>query len=70
MQTAETIEPEEYTYVFFDKVTGAKQIILAHDSELATLKAKRLNKNLTFYLEGINRGGDNGYRGTSQRSFT
>lgn len=39
-----------YSYTFTDKITGKDRTVKASDSELATLRAWKINPNLTFKI--------------------
>ncbi len=41
-------DANEYDYPFIDKVTGKRQLVQASDAKLATLRAWKINPNLTF----------------------
>lgn len=45
----------EYPFKFVDKTTGKKQVVFAGDAELATLRAWKINPNLTFDVSPIRR---------------
>ncbi len=47
---------EEYDYPFIDKITGEKQVVKASSAELATLRAWKINSNLTFDIKEVKDG--------------
>ncbi len=49
----EFLYPKEIAYPFLNKLTGEKQIVMAIDPQLATLRAWKINPNLTFDIEEV-----------------